>query len=77
MPFTLLTLNISYNNITDNGMVNIYRCLKHNSTLRKLDLSFNRYRAKTVMNIAKALQENSRAFKHSISTITASLPDCG
>ena len=34
-------LNISHNNITDNGMGAICECLKHNLTLKELDLSHN------------------------------------
>ena len=52
---TIKHLNISNNEITDEGAVAIIDCLKHNKTLKKLNLSYNRISShgmnKLVMNI--------------------------
>ena len=39
---TVEDLNVSYNDITDEGAIAITDCLKYNKTLKKLDLSYNK-----------------------------------
>ena len=45
-------LNISYNNLSDDGAVAISEYLKHNSTLQELKMSYNKVSDNGIINIS-------------------------
>ena len=54
----ILKLDISYNDISDDGAVAISECLKNNNTLQELNMSQNKVSDYGIINIGKALQIN-------------------
>ena len=52
-------LNISYNDITDNGVVAICECLKCNETLKELDLSQNRFTIDGMSNMLEYIENQA------------------
>ena len=54
----ILKLDISYNDISDDGAVAISECLKNNNTLQELNMSHNKISDHGIINIGKALQIN-------------------
>ena len=59
MHATLQILDISRNNITDEGAIAISECLKNNNTLQKLDISYNQVSDVIIINILEFLHINT------------------
>ena len=55
----LQILDISHNNITDEGAIAISECLKYINTLQKLDISYNLMSDFIIINILEALHINT------------------
>ena len=49
-------IDISHNNISDDGAIAISECLKNNSTLQELIMSYNKVCNSGVKSIGKAVQ---------------------
>ena len=64
---TLLKLNISRNEISDDGAIAFSECLKTNTTLIELDMSWNNITCKGACAIAEAIQVNTALQKLNIS----------
>ena len=68
----ILKLDISYNNISDDGAVAISKCLKNNNTLQELNMLHNEVCDNGIINISKALEMNRKfqVFNISINNIS-------
>ena len=60
-------LDISHNNISDDGAVAISDCLENNDTVQKLDMSHNKISDNGISRISKALQINTKLQMFNIS----------
>ena len=56
---TVYKLDISFNDITDDGVVAICGCLENSNTLKDLNISDNRITIEGAFNIAHAIQSNT------------------
>ena len=68
-------LNLSYNNITDEGVLAITDFLKQNNTLKQLIMSHNKISGDGAYNLAKVIQSNTTLQKLDISH--CDIPDDG
>ena len=59
---TIVELNISHNNITDEGAIAIIDCLEYNKTLKKLDLSHNSISINGMNKIMENIENRAFSF---------------